>query len=245
MMIYSWKVKQRKQTYSQRNTQPDRTARTAREVSPVTSEYGGEKTALVSRGLRSLGAATEDNRGGDRGTHARTDTRTRAQTPTTRALTRTRYTAQAGAPVLPLAASQGEGGRRQPPPPSAGPNQRCSTHHPRAHAHTTHGTGRSAGATPRRLTRRGRPTPTAAAVHRAEAGARRPGLPAPTTSVHTTPPLYPPAYHTSPTGKRSSRGGRRAKWGEVKRVRGAAIGVAASWDGARGTCRTPDGGESA
>ena len=29
--------------------------------------------------------------------------------------------------------------------------QRCSTHHPRAHAHTIHGTGRSAGATPRRL----------------------------------------------------------------------------------------------
>lgn len=105
--------------------------------------------------------------------------------------------------------------------------QRCSTHHPRAHAHTIHGTGRSAGATPRRLTRRGRPTPTAAAVHSAEAGARRPGLPAPTTSAHTTPPLYPPAYHTSPTGKRSSRSGKRAKWGEVKRVREAAIGVAA------------------
>ena len=32
--------------------------RTAREVSPVTSECGGEKTALVSRGLRTIGAAT-------------------------------------------------------------------------------------------------------------------------------------------------------------------------------------------
>ena len=102
-----------------------------------------------------------------------------------------------------------------------------TTNHPRTHAHMINGTGRSAGATPRRLTRRGRPTPTTAAVHRAEAGARRPGLPAPTTSVHTTPPLYPPAFHTSPTGKRSSRGGRRAKWGEVKRVRGAAVGIAA------------------
>ena len=69
--------------------------------------------------------------------------------------------------------------------------------------------------------RRGRPTPTTAAVHRAEAGARRPGLPAPTTSAHTTPPLYPPAYHTSPTGKRGSRSGKRAKWGGVKRVRKA------------------------
>ena len=107
------------------------------------------------------------------------------------------------------------------------PLRRSRTHHPRTHAHMTNGTGRSAGATPRRLTRRGRPAPTAAAVHGAEAGARRPGLPAPTTSVHTTPPLYPPAFHTSPTGKRSSRGGRRAKWGEVKRVKGAAVGVAA------------------
>ena len=58
-----------------------------------------------------------------------------------------------------------------------------TTNHPRTHAHMTNGTGRSAGATPRRLTRRGRPAPTAAAVHGAEAGARRPGLPAPTTST--------------------------------------------------------------
>ena len=45
---------------------------------------------------------------------------------------------------------------------------RTNSNHPRAHARTIHGTGRSAGATPRRLTRRGRPTPTAAAVRRAE-----------------------------------------------------------------------------
>ena len=93
---------------------------------------------------------------------------------------------------------------------------RTNTISTRAHAHTTHGTGRSAGATPRRLPRRGRPTPTAAAVQRTEVGARCLGLPASTTSVHTTPPLYPPANHTSPQGSRSSRSGKRAKWGEVK-----------------------------
>ena len=75
--------------------------------------------------------------------------------------------------MLPLAASQGEGGRRQPPPPFTGPRQE-----------------RGAWACPRRP-----PRPL------------------------TTPPLYPPAYHTSPTGKRGSRSGKRAKWGGVKRVR--------------------------
>ena len=67
----------------------------------------------------------------------------------------------------------------------------------------------------------GRPTrqpPPPSKLQRTEAGARCPGLPAPTTSVQTTPPLYPPAYRTSPQGGRSSRSGKRAKWGEVKRV---------------------------
>ena len=68
-----------------------------------------------------------------------------AHAPTTRALTRARHTAQAGAPVLPLAASQGEGGRRQPPPPSTGPRQErgaraCPRQPPRStpHPHSTH-----------------------------------------------------------------------------------------------------------
>ena len=45
----------------------------------------------------------------------------------------------------------------------------------------------------------------------------------PVHSAQTTPPLYPPAYHTSPQGGRSSRGGKRAKCGDEKRVHGASI----------------------
>ena len=97
---------------------------------------------------------------------------------------------------------------------------RTNTNSTRAYARAMHGTGRSATATHRRLTRRGRPTPTAAAVQRTEAGARRPGLPAPTTSAHTTPPLYPPAYHTPPQGKRSSRGGKAGEVGGSKKGQG-------------------------
>ena len=83
-----------------------------------------------------------------------------------------------------------------------------------------------------------------AVYYRAEAGARRLGLPAPTTSAHTTPPLYPPAYHTSPTGKRGSRSGKRAKWGGVKRVR-EGLGYSRGGTGPGGTYRTPDGSASA
>ena len=76
-----------------------------------------------------------------------------------------------------------------------------TTNHPRTHAHMINGTGRSAGATPRRLTRRGRPAPTAAAVHGAEAGARRLGLPAPTTSTLDHTPTLPTRLPHTPDGK--------------------------------------------
>ena len=49
--------------------------------------------------------------------------------------------------------------------------------------------------------------PTAAADNRATVGAQRPGLPAPAAVTLATPPLIPPAYHTSPPGGRSSRSG--------------------------------------
>ena len=101
------------------------------------------------------------------------------------------------------------------------------TSRPHDTARDIRGPAQSAGATPRRLIRRGRPTPTAAAVQRTEAGARRPGLPAPTTSAQTTPPLYPSAYHTPPQGSRSSRSGKRAKWGEAKRVQDGRVPAAA------------------
>ena len=85
--------------------------------------------------------------------------------------------------------------------------------------HTHHGTGRSAGATPRHTMRRGRQAPTAAAVNRAPAGARRPDLPAPTTAARTSPPLYhPPTTHLR-RGGRNSRSGKRAKWGGEKKGR--------------------------
>ena len=45
----------------------------------------------------------------------------------------------------------------------------------------------------------------AAAVQRTEAGARRPDLPVPTTSAHTTSPLYP---HAPTTHLRRGAGGR-------------------------------------
>ena len=119
-----------------------------------------------------------------------------------------------------------------------------ATNHPRTHAHMTNGTGRSAGATPRRLTRRGRPAPTAAAVHGAEAGARRPGLPAPTTSTLDHTPTLPTRLPHIPDGKTGFE-----EW-EAGEVGGSKKGprrllVSSGETGPGGTCRTPDGGGSA
>ena len=80
----------------------------------------------------------------------------------------------------------------------------------RAHAHTSHGTGRSADATPRH-TRRGRPAPLTGRGRSAAPGLARANHRGPYAS--TTLPLYPPAYNTSPQEGRSSRSGKRAKWG--------------------------------
>ena len=55
-----------------------------------------------------------------------------------------------------------------------------------------------------------------AAVHgsRAEAGARRPGLPAPTTAARTTPPLYPSAYRVRGVGS-GRKGGEKKGLGQI------------------------------
>ena len=70
-----------------------RRRRRRRRRPPTTTTPRGGRRRRRRRGPAT--ADCENNRGGDRGTHARTDTRARAQTPTTRALTRARCTAQA------------------------------------------------------------------------------------------------------------------------------------------------------
>ena len=82
---------------------------------------------------------------------------------------------------------------------------------------------------------------------RAETGARRPGLPAPTAAARTTAPLYPLAYHTSSQGGRSVRAEERWEASEVGRggVGGRNSENSAATDQDPGNLQDTDGGFAA